>query len=123
MISQKKKKRSSLEFLRTKGQGFSNRNHKFKHFFRLKTGDLQKEKKGLKVFTGLLKDFPAEITNLNIFSGRKRVISKKAPIWGLGLHFSSPEPVNFFGAESSLGGHKESFGGTRPRNAPPWRRV
>ena len=30
---------------------------------------------------------------------------------------SSPERVNFFGAQSSLGG------GGRPRNAPPWRRA
>ena len=37
----------------------------FKRFFRPKAGDLQKKKK--KVFTGILKDFPAEITNSIIF--------------------------------------------------------
>ena len=42
---------------------------------------------------------------------------------GLDLHSSSPKPVNFFGAKSSLGGHKQSFGGAWPRYAPPWRRV
>ena len=48
----------------------------------------------------------------------------------LDLHPSSADPVNFFGAQSSLGGaqlsfgggHKHSFGGAQPRNAPPWRR-
>ena len=37
---------------------------------------------------------------------------------GLDLHSSSPEPVNFFRAQSSLGGHKQSFGGAWPRNDP-----
>ena len=31
--------------------------------------------------------------------------------FGLDLHSSSPEPVNFFGAQSSLGGAQFSFGG------------
>ena len=52
-------------------------------------------------------------------------------VLGLNLHFNSPEPVNFFGAQSSLGGghnfrlggHKQSVGVARPRNAPPWRRA
>ena len=30
---------------------------------------------------------------------------------GLDLHSCSPEPINFFGEQSSLGGHEESFGG------------
>ena len=72
---------------------FSGRNRKFKRFFRPKTDDLQKKRS-------------AKYTNL-----------------GFDLHSSSPEPVNFFGAQSSLGGHKQSFGGARPRYAPPWRRV
>ena len=42
---------------------------------------------------------------------------------GLDLHSSSPEPVNFFGAQSSLGAHKQSFGGhdagIPPRGARP----
>ena len=42
---------------------------------------------------------------------------------GLDLHFNSPERVNFFGAQSSLGGAQFLFGGARPRNAPPWRRA
>ena len=32
---------------------------------------------------------------------------------GLDLHSSSPEPVNFFGAQSSLGGAQFSFGGAQ----------
>ena len=35
---------------------------------------------------------------------------------GLDLHSSSPETVNFFGAQSSLGGHG-------PGMPPPWRRA
>ena len=42
---------------------------------------------------------------------------------GLDLHSSSPEPVNFFGAQSSLGGAQFSFGrhgpGMPPRGAGP----
>ena len=47
-------------------------------------------------------------------------------VQGLDLHSRSLEPVNFLGAQSSLGGEhnfrlgerKLSFGGARPRNAP-----
>ena len=44
---------------------------------------------------------------------------------GLDLHSSSPEPINFFGSQSSLEGAQRSFGGAQaifwgalPRNAP-----
>ena len=47
--------------------------------FRLKTGDLKK-----KVFTEILRDFPAQIRNSNGFSGQKQVISKKK-----GLHLKN----------------------------------
>ena len=54
-----------------------------------------------------------------------RAVNTNLGILGLDLHFNSPEPVNFFGAQSSLGGaqfsfggHKQSFGGVWPRNAP-----
>ena len=122
---------------------------KFKGIFRPKTGDLQKKKKK-NVFTEIQRDFAAEIRNSNSFSGRKQVISKKRKrsssqkcheircqstkitkiplantILGLDLHSSSPEPVNFFGAQSSVGGAQFSFGvaqaiiwGARPGNAP-----
>ena len=51
-------------------------------------------------------------------------------VLGLNLHSSSPEPVNFFGAQSSLGGAQFLFrgaqaviwGGTAPEY-PPWRRA
>ena len=52
-----------------------------------------------------------------------RCQSTKNTNLGLDLHFSSPDLVNFFGAQSSLGGAQFSFGGARPRYAPPWRRV
>ena len=91
--------------------------------------------------------FPAEIGISSGFSGRKQVISKKKRSSSqkrhklrckstkntnldLDLRFRSPEPDNSFGAQSSLGGaqfsfggHKQSVGGSRPRYAPPWRRV
>ena len=34
-------------------------------------------------------------------------------VLGLDFHFSSPEPVNFFWAQSSLGGAQFSFGGAQ----------
>ena len=59
-----------------------------------------------------------------------RAVNTNLGVLGLDLHSNSPEPVNFFGAQSSLGGaqfsfggHKQSFGGARPRNALPWRRA
>ena len=100
---------------------------------RPKTGNLLKKK----VFTEILRDFPAEIKNSNGFSVQKQMISKtkrsssqkchqircqstnitKIPVvntnLGLDLHSSIPEPVNFFGAQSLLGGAQFSFGGAQ----------
>ena len=63
----------------------------------------------------------------------KSVVSpQKNTNLGLDLHSSNPDPVNFFGAQSSLGGghsfclggHKQSFGGHGSgMPPPPWRRV
>ena len=70
--------------------------------------------------------FPAE----NRWSQKKRTLSQKCrefrcqstkttkiPVantnLGLDLHSSSSEPVNFFGAQSSLGGAQSSFGGAQ----------
>ena len=108
-----------------KSKGFSGRNRKFKWFFRPKTSDLQKKK----VFTEIARDFPAEIGNSSGFSGRKQVIfkskkrsssQKRHKIWcqstkntnlDLDLRSRSTEPVNFFGAESSLARAQFSSGG------------
>ena len=66
-----------------------------------------------------------KITKKQFLLANSRAISTNLGILGLDLHSSSPEPVNFFGAQSSLGGHsfrlgehKQSFGGARPQNAP-----
>ena len=100
--------------------------------FRPKTGDLQKKEK---VFSKFARDFSAEIRNSSGFSGRKWVISEKRSSsqkchdircqstkntnLGVDLHSSSPEPVTFFVAQSSLGeGHKQSFRGSTARYAP-----
>ena len=55
-----------------------------------------------------------------------RVVNTNLGVLGLDLHFNSPEPVNFFGAQSSLGGaqfsfggHKQSFGGGMAPECPP----
>ena len=112
------------------------------------SGRKQMISKKKEVFTEIARDFLAEIGNSSSFSGRKHMISKKKRSssqtrheircqstkntnLGLDLPSSSPEPVNFFGAQFSLGGetifvwgeHKQSFGGARPRYAPLWRRV
>ena len=50
-------------------------------------------------------------------------ISTILRVSGLNLNFGSPEPINFFGAQSSRGWAELSFGGARPRNAPLWRRA
>ena len=59
-----------------------------------------------------------------------RAIISILEVSGLDLHFSTIESVSFFGTQSllggynsCLGGHKQWFGGTRPRNAPSWRRA
>ena len=113
------------------------------------------KKRKKNVVTEIQRDFAGEIRNSNSFSGRKQVISKKRKrsssqkcheircqstkitkiplantILGLDLHSSSLEPVNFFGAQSSVGGAQFSFGraqaviwGARPRNASLWLRA
>ena len=77
---------------------FSGRNRKFKRYFRPKTGDLKKKKRS---------------------SSQKRLKiwcqSTKNPSLDLDLRSRSPEPVNFFGAQSSLGGGTIFvWGGTAP---------
>ena len=54
-----------------------------------------------------------------------RTVNTNLGVLGLDLHSNSPEPANVFRAQSSLegaqfsfGGHKQSFGGARPQNAP-----
>ena len=65
-----------------------------------------------------------KITKKQFLLTNSRAISTILRVLDLSLHSSSPEPVNFFGAQSSLGGTQLSFGGTsshlggRPRNAP-----
>ena len=58
-------------------------------------------------------------------SGCRLKILANLGVLGLDSHPSSPKLVYFFGAQSSLGGggHKQSFGGARPRDAPPCRRA
>ena len=60
-----------------------------------------------------------------------RAVNTNLGVLSLDLHSNSPEPVNFFGAQSlrrgaqfSFGGHKQSFGGHGPGMPPPqWRRA
>ena len=101
------------------------RRKKSKGFSCRLTGDLQIKK----VFTEITRDFPVEIANSSGFSGRKQVISKKRSssqechkIWcqstkntnlDLDLRSRSPKPVNFFEAQSSLGGSQFSCGGAQ----------
>ena len=139
-----------------KSKGFSGQNRKFKRFFRPKAGDLQTKKQKKKVFPEIARDFQAEIGNSSGFSGRNRKFKrffrpktddlqkkksssqKRHKIWfqstqdtnlDLDLRSRSPEPVNFFEPQSSLGGHNFRLGGTRsqlgarPRYAPLWRWV
>ena len=83
-------------------------NREFKRFFRPKTGDLQKKRassqKCHEVRCQFTKSTKITVANTN---------------FGFDLHSSSPTPVNFFGAQSSLrGGAQFSFGG-HGRGMPP----
>ena len=42
-----------------------------------------------------------------------RAVNTNLGVLGLDLHFNSSEPVNFFGAQSSLGGAQFLFGGAQ----------
>ena len=96
--------------LRKKGlhcnfKGFSGRYRKFKRFFRPKTGDLRK--KGL---------HPKNVT-------KSGVSPQKTLIWASICAPEAPSLLISSGHSPRLGGHKQPFGGARPRYAPPWRRV
>ena len=114
---------------------------------------ISKKKKKKTLFTEFLRDFLAEIRNSNVFSGRKHISKRKRSLsqkcyeircqstkitkipvantnLGLDLHSSSPEQLfslgnspRLGGHNFCLGGHKQSFGGARPQNVPPWRRA
>ena len=91
-----------------KSKGFSGRNRKFKSFFRPKTDDLRKKKRSASPKRHKIRCQSTKNTNLD-----------------LDLRSRSPDPVNFFGAQSSLGGaqfsfggHKHSVGGHGPRMPP-----
>ena len=77
-------------------KGFFGQIRKFKRFFWLKTGDLQKKKRCSSQKRHDIRCQSTKNTNL-----------------GLDLYSSSPEPVNFFGAQSSFGG-AQFWGGTAP---------
>ena len=76
-------------------KGFSGRNRNFKRFFRPKT-DLQIKRSSSQK--------------------RQKILcqSTKNTNLCLDLRFRGPESVNFFGAQSSLGGHKQPVGDTAP---------
>ena len=68
-----------------------------------------------------------KITKKQFLLSNSRAVNTNLGVLGLHLHSSSPEPVNFFGAQSSLGGghnfrlgggHKQSFGGHGPGMPP-----
>ena len=65
-------------------------------------------------------------TKKQFLLANSRAVNTKLGVLGIDSHSSSPKPVNFFGAQSSLGGAQFSFGGHKqsferawPRNAPP----
>ena len=65
----------------------------------------------------------AKIIKKQFLLTNSRAISTILQVSGLYLHSSSPKPINFFGAQSSLGGAQAVIWGARPRNAPPWHRA
>ena len=99
-------------------KGFSGRNRKFKCFSGRKQVTSKK-----KVFTEISRDFSAEIGISSGFSNFKSTkntnLRSKAP----NLLISLGNSPRLGGHNFRLGDHKQSFGGARPRYAPPWRRV
>ena len=67
--------------------------------------EMKTEKKGLRL-------------KISTNSGCQLKILENLGFLGLDLHPSSPELVNFFGTQSSLGGGTSFVWGARPRNAP-----
>ena len=66
-----------------------------------------------------------KITKKQFLLANCSAVNTNLGVLGLNLHSSSPKPVNFFGAQSSLEGAQFSFGGAqaviwgaRPQNAP-----
>ena len=53
-----------------------------------------------------------KITKKQFLLANSRAVNTNLGVLGLALHSSSPESVNFFGAQSSLGGHNFRLGGT-----------
>ena len=51
-------------------------------------------------------------------STKIRPVNTNLGVLGLALHSNSPSLLISSGHSPRLGGHKQSFGGTRPRNAP-----
>ena len=96
-----------------------------------------------KVFTETQRDFPAENRHSNSFSLPKTdelqknglhpenfMKSWQTPIWASFCTPVAPILLISWGHSPRLGehnfrlkGHEQSFGGARPRNAPPWRRA
>ena len=64
----------------------------------------------------------SKTTKKQFLLANSRAISTNLGVLGLDLHSSSPEPVNFFGAQSSLGGAQAVIWGALPR-MPPWHRA
>ena len=125
-------------------EGFSDRSHKFKRFFRPITGDLQKKRSSLEI----QRDFPAEILNFKQFFQPKTgdlqkkkglhpknvmksgVSSQKVqkyrwqiPIWASICTPVLPSLLISLGHNPRLGGHKQSIGGGTAPEFPPWRRA
>ena len=66
-----------------------------------------------------------KITKKQFLLANSSAVAANLGVLGLDLYSSSPEHVNFFGAQSSFrgaqfsfGGHKQSFGGAWPQNSP-----
>ena len=99
----RKKKRSSV-------QKFSQILVIVSKFLRFFTKFLVKTKKKERFLSKNSSEIRCESTKIT----KIRAVNTNLGVLGLDLHSNSPEPVNFFGAQSSLAGHKQSFGGHGP---------
>ena len=54
-----------------------------------------------------------KITKRHFLLANSRAVNTNLEVLGLDLHSTSPEPINFFGAQTSLGGAQFSFEGAQ----------
>ena len=124
-VDQTKKMKTNKKGLHYKNSTLSGCRLKILGIFRELLSEDQKKKKrsSSQKFDEIRCEF-TKITKKQFLLASSKTVNTNLGVLGIDLHSSSPEPVNFFVAQFSLGEHyfrlgwhKQSFGGARPQNA------